>query len=176
MSPARSESARVVEASLSDVDSLHDFILDAWKEAGPTALGWTGATEESVNELASPGHILRLISNEKTRIFLAKEGSEVRGFAITREIDEQTSELAGIIVREGSIGKGIGTALLSAALGAIWKGRSAQVIVRTERFNERAIRFYNKNGFAKVREEEETVDGKKIDLVVLSQTRNPAKP
>lgn len=36
---------RVAEASTSDIPSLREFILEAWKEAGPSAWGWTGATE-----------------------------------------------------------------------------------------------------------------------------------
>jgi len=170
-----SELVSVVQASLSDVNSVHDFIIDAWKEAGPTAPGWTGATEENVNGLARPDHIRRLLSSRKTRIFLAKQGKEVQGFAATREVDEHTSEIAGIIVRERYVGRGVGTALLRAALAAIWLGRCTEVIVKTERINERATRFYEKNGFAKVGEEQENVDGTKIDLVILSKPRDSAK-
>ena len=42
----------VRRATLDDVEALRGFILRALEEAGPGALGWTGASEDAVSEIA----------------------------------------------------------------------------------------------------------------------------
>jgi ribosomal protein S18 acetylase RimI-like enzyme len=167
MPEAGSGSVRVAEASISDVPSIHSFILAAWREAGPTAWGWTGATEASVQELASPERLSRLISNPNIKIFLAKDDQRIVGFAASRKQSETTVELSGMIVSERLTGKGIGTVLMTAALQAASVAGFADIIVKTETFNERAIGFYEANGFRKAAFSKEVVEGKSIDLVIL---------
>jgi len=167
MSEVGHEFVRVVEASLSDVPYIHRFILAAWKEAGPDAWGWTGATEESVEDLASPEYLSRLISNPKVRIFLAKDRREIVGFAANRKVTEARVELGGIIVSERLTGRGIGTALMKAAIEAASLAGFADIIVKTETFNERAIGFYEASGFRRSGTTREEVGGKNIDLVIL---------
>jgi len=161
---------RVVDASISDIPSIHDFVLAAWKEAGPAAWGWTGATEESVQELASPEHLLRLISNPNVRIFLATEGQQIVGFAANRKETETIVELVGIIVSERLTGRGIGTALMNAAIRAASAAGFAGITVKTETFNQRAIGFYEANGFRRSGSSREVVGGKSIDLVTLRRS------
>lgn len=41
---------QVRPARPNDVPKLSAFLIEAWKEAGPGALGFTGATEEAIRE------------------------------------------------------------------------------------------------------------------------------
>jgi len=135
--------------------------------AGPSAWGWTGASEENVRALASVEYLEALIANPKMRIYVAREDRRIVGFAATRELDAKTVELAGIIVDEYHTGKGVGTALAKKAVDVASRLRYREVTVKTETFNKRAIGFYERNGFAKAGTVTEEVEGKKIDLVVL---------
>lgn len=42
-----------VEATFADLQKLIAFFLKVWEEAGPGAFGFTGATEKTINEIAS---------------------------------------------------------------------------------------------------------------------------
>ena len=166
---SRSRHLTVREATASDVPSLEEFILAAWKESGPTAWGWTGATEESIRELASEGYLRRLLSNPNVKIILAKDGGHITGFAANRTVDATTVELAGIIVSERLTGMGIGTALMKASIERASKAGFEEMTVKTETFNSRAIGFYGAKGFHRVGLEGEVVGGKTVELVVLKR-------
>ena len=157
----------MVQATSSDIPSLHEFILEAWREAGPSAWGWTGATEASVQELASVGYLGQLISNPSLKMFLAMDGDRVVGFAANRRVDETTVELAGIIVLARFTGMGIGTALMDAVTKAASTDGFKEITVKTETFNERAIGFYGANGFKRIGRSSEELEGKRVDLAVL---------
>jgi len=161
------DGVRVVEAHRRDIPSIRTFILDAWMVAGPSAWGWTGATEENIQALASSEHLVRLISSSEVRVLLAREEGRVVGFAATRESDPETIELAGIIVDEHHTGKGVGTALTRKALEVAANLGYREAVVKTETFNKRAIAFYERNDFARAGSVTEDVDGRKIELVVL---------
>lgn len=156
-----------MKATKSDVPTLGEFLLEAWREAGPSAWGWTGATKEAMQELASEDHLSRMISNPGITIFLAKGGGGVQGFAANRKINKRAVELAGVIVEESFTGKGVGNALVKTAVrSAVGQGYESMV-VKTESFNERAIGFYEAEGFVRTSTEEEEVGGKKVKLAVL---------
>jgi len=159
----------VAEASNSDISSLHEFILEAWKEAGPSAWGWTGATEERVQELASVEYLKQLVSNPKLKVLLAKDRERIVGFAVNRRVDETTVELAGVIVLGRLTGMGIGTALMGAAMKAATAGGFKEITVKTESFNQRAIGFYEANGFKRIGLSSEELDGNRVDLTVLGR-------
>ena len=88
----------------------------AWEEAGPGALGWTGASDESMREIASESFLVGLISREGTRVFAAEDGAEIIGFAVARREDRSAVDIAGIIVLESRTPEGAGSALLEAAV------------------------------------------------------------
>ncbi len=135
--------------------------------AGPSAWGWTGASEENVQALASGEHLAGLISGSKVRVLLAKEDGRVVGFAATREFDPETIELAGMIVDEYHTRRGVGTALAKRALELAANHGYKGAVVKTEVFNRRAIGFYESNGFVRAGTAAEDVDGKKVELVLL---------
>jgi ribosomal protein S18 acetylase RimI-like enzyme len=167
LSQHRVEKLTVTGASDSDIQSIHDFLLEAWREAGPSAWGWTGATEENVHAMASSETLQHLISNPKVKLFLGRDGNQVVGFAANRAVDESTAELTGIVVQERYTGRGVGKALINAAIESATAQGFRSIIVKTEPFNERALAFYKSSGFNRVGLTTEEVDGTKIELVML---------
>jgi ribosomal protein S18 acetylase RimI-like enzyme len=160
----------VVEATLADVEKLQGFIHKAWKEAGPRALGFSGATEETIREISSEEFLRDRLSDPRVKIFVTEEGEDVTAFAATRRIDESTLELSGIIVLESATGRGIGTKLLEGVKSwAVEKGYRG-ILVKTEANNQRAIDFYERMGFLQVGEATENVEGTEVRLVSLQLT------
>ena len=157
---------RVREAEQEDVDSLIEFLRKAWKEAGPGALGWTGATEETMRHIASHGFLSNLLERDDTLVFIALNEGQVVGFASNRAGDELV-ELSGIVVLESMTGVGIGGRLLEHSIEAAKDDRYTKMIVKTESFNERAINFYLRNGFRHEATVEEEVEGSNVELVKL---------
>jgi ribosomal protein S18 acetylase RimI-like enzyme len=95
---------------------IGEFMLEAWHEAGPTALGWTGATESNIASISSEKFLSELLSNPACKMFICEdEGKKIVGFALNRKITEENVELAGIIVLQDSLGRGIGSALIMEA-------------------------------------------------------------
>jgi len=75
------ELSSVQEASVSklvadDIPRLGLFVLDAWRLAGPSALGWTGATDENIEEIASESFLQRFIGNPNLKAFISKRGKK----------------------------------------------------------------------------------------------------
>lgn len=166
------DAVQVVKASISDIPSIHRFILSAWKEAGSKSWGWTGATDENVRELASEVNLRNLISDRRIKLTLGKLRGRILGFSATRQVDEHTMELSGIIVQESSTGKGVGTALIKEAIADATRSDVDEIVVKTEPFNKRAISFYERNGFVLFGPAREDVGGVRVDVVVLSRKRN----
>jgi len=154
------------EAGQEDVESLIEFLLKAWKEAGPGALGWTGATEENVRHIASHGFLSNLLERDDTRVFIALNDGQVVGFSSNRAGNELV-ELSGIVVFESMTGVGIGGRLLEHSIEAAKDDRYTKMIVKTESFNERAVNFYLRNGFRREATIEEEVEGSNVELVKL---------
>jgi ribosomal protein S18 acetylase RimI-like enzyme len=169
MTPDKVGSLRVVEAVRRDIPQVRTFILDAWMIAGPSAWGWTGASEENVQALASSEHLAELVSNPKVKLLLAREGGRIVGLAATRESDSDTIELAGIIVDERHTGRGVGTALATRALKVATDAGYKEILVKTETFNKRALSFYESFGFVQTGVTTEDVDGRSITLSVLKR-------
>ncbi len=155
------------EAGQEDVESLIEFLLKAWKEAGPGALGWTGATEETMRHIASHGFLSNLLKRDDTRVFIALNEGQVVGFSSNSRIDDELVELSGIVVLESMTGVGIGGRLLEHSIEAAKDDRYTKMIVKTESFNERAVNFYLRNGFRQEATMEEEVEGSKVELVKL---------
>jgi len=157
----------VRQATLSDIEAFRAFILEAWRQAGPDALGWTGASEEAVAKIASREYLTSLFSKPDTRVFLAVTGDRVMGFASNSRVDEETVELSGIVVLDSMIGRGIGSRLLEASVGAALSDGYSRVLVRTETFNDRALAFYKSKGFKAVAQHTISVEGVDVEVVAL---------
>ena len=138
------------EAAAADVEAIATFCWAAWEEAGPDAPGWAGASDEAIRAITAPENLRRQVGGADGRIFLARESDAIVGFAATRRMDDDSVELAGIIVLQSQLGCGIGSGLLAAAVDAAHRDGYRRIVVRTEVDNERALAFYKAKGFVAV--------------------------
>ncbi len=157
----------VRELGAGDVEAFGVFVLRAWAEAASGVPGWTGATDESVSRLASADYITSLIENDDIRVFAAWDEGEAVVFSGNRRVDDETVELSGIVVIESMTGRGVGSMLLEAARSAAREEGYRRMLVRTEAFNERAIRFYSGKGFKEKDRSVTEVEGVTVELVEL---------
>lgn len=163
----------VVFPTVRDVKAIRAFFLAAWRQAGPEALGWAGATESNIQEISSEEFISSLLSKPKTKVFAFSQDGRIVGIAVNRKMDESTVELAGVIVQQDALGKGIGTALLKSAIASAKELGFLSIRVKTETNNQNAISFYRKNGFTEFGMGEEEVDGKAVKVVNLTLSLKP---
>jgi ribosomal protein S18 acetylase RimI-like enzyme len=156
-------------ARKNDATSLGTFFMRAWQEAGPGALGFTGATDEAIKAISSEEFLLRRLKSSSIRIVVAERGEEILGFASVRAIGKGDAELSGIVVLEGASGMGLGTKLIGKACETAVKLGSERLIVRTEVFNQRAIRFYKENRFTESTKTSQKVGRVDVPLLVLQR-------
>ncbi len=158
------------EAGAADVAAIGSFFLEVWRQSGPDAPGFTGATEEIIAEIAAPDAIRARIGGPDRRMFLAYEGDSVVRFAATRVIDDNEIELAGVIVLHSMIGHGVGTPLVEAAMKSARSSGHRVMKVSTETDNARALRFYQSRGFRICGESTEDVEGTAVAVVELERS------
>jgi ribosomal protein S18 acetylase RimI-like enzyme len=157
-------------ATRTDAKALGAFVLRAWKEAGPAALGFTGATDEAIREISSEGFLAARLASPKVKMVVAITGDEVVGFASLKAEDQENVELSGIVVLQSESGRGVGTRLVRKSFALARKLGYRTVRVKTEAFNRRAIGFYKKNGFTETGKASERVGRTKVSLQVLQMT------
>jgi len=158
----------VKKADPGDIKNLVRFFERAWKEAGFGALGWTGATEETISMIADHDFLLGLLNRRDTCIYVSYLEDDLVGFSSLREIKSDVVELSGIIVLESKTGMGVGSKLLEAAVELAKRCGYSEIIVKTERENERALGFYMSKGFRKEKMVTENVEGEDVTLVQLA--------
>jgi len=158
----------VSEATLADVEEMGAFIRSLWEAAGPRAPGLTGATDEVIAEISAPEALRERIGGPERRVFLARIGTEVVGFAATRRLDRTSVELAGIMVHPDRRG-GVGMPLLEAAVRAARRSAYRRMAVHTETDNDGALRFYRKAGFTPLRRHTVDVEGTAVDVWELER-------
>lgn len=160
----------VREATTPDALAFAEFFVTAWREAGPDAPGFEGATEEAIAELTTPDAFEARIGGPTRRMFLAWEADRVVGFASTGRISDEAVELSGIIVLRCVAGQGIGTALVEAAMATSSRDGYSEMVVKTETTNSRAQVFYQDRGFDVVGVETEYVDDIPVEVLRLSRS------
>jgi ribosomal protein S18 acetylase RimI-like enzyme len=158
-------SIKVTEATADDIPAIGVFFWAMWRQAGPEAPGFSGATDSVIAEIAQPEAIQSRIGGPDRRMYLAYVGETVVGFAATRVTDETTVELSGIVVLQTMVGRGIGSPLLTAAVTDARQRAFGHMTVSTEIDNERARGFYQARGFAVVGESTTNVEGTTVTVV-----------
>ena len=156
--------AAVREATAEDVAAIADFLHEAWRQAGPGAPGFAGATEDVIVEIAAPEAIRARIGGPGRSMFLAWHDDRVVGFAATRRLTAAAIELAGAVVLQSLIGGGVGSALVQAAVESARTRGFRKMTVSTEIDNERALRFYEKCGFIVVGKSTTDAAGSDIEI------------
>jgi ribosomal protein S18 acetylase RimI-like enzyme len=159
--------APVSKFGSSDIPLLKVFILEAWRLTGASALGWTGATNENIREIASEDFLRGMVENPYLTIFVDKAGEEISGFCALRKINTKLVELAGIVVRQDCVGRGIGSALFEKAKAAAVESGFTAMLVKTESANDRALSFYKERGFIEQETVIEELNNEKVSLTVM---------
>jgi ribosomal protein S18 acetylase RimI-like enzyme len=153
-----------------DAVPLGAFFTRAWQEAGPGALGFTGATDGAIKMISSEEFLLRRLTSPNVRIVVAERDKEILGFASIRAMEKkEEAELSGIVVLEGASGLGLGTKLIGKACESTMKLGFKRLVVKTEALNHRAIGFYKKNGFTESTKIFEKVGRVKVPVLVLER-------
>ena len=159
----------VLEAADADVDAFGVFFVDACDQSGPDAPGFAGATDEVIAELAEPDAVRERIGGPDRRMFLAWDHDRVIGFSANKRVDDTSVELAGIIVLPTAAGRGVGTALVAAAMASARNDRYRVMVVRTETTNDRARAFYEARGFVVGGATTEHVEDSSVEVWELTQ-------
>ena len=154
-------------ARLNDARGLSAFLIEAWKEAGPGALGFAGATEEAIREIASEEFLRKRLAAPAVQIVVAEEGMRIIGFSSLRRTGRDEAELSGMVVLERATGKGVGTRLLRKSVEGARRRGLTSIRVKTETSNSRAIGFYKKAGFVESGKAVEKVGRARVELRVL---------
>ena len=142
-----SDDIEVTEARVDDITAVSELIQEAWRQAGPGAPGFTGATDEVIAEVSAPAAIEARIGGPERRMFLARKEGRVVGFSASRRLTAETVELAGAVVLQSMVGLGIGRPLVEAAIESARSHGFTRMTVSTEIDNERALGFYRTLGF-----------------------------
>jgi ribosomal protein S18 acetylase RimI-like enzyme len=158
----------VTEATADDAEAAGAFVRELWAAAGPGAPGLTGATDDVIAEISRPEEIRLRLGGPERRIFLARRDGRIVGFAATRRLDPERSELAGIMVHPGHRG-GVGTQLLDVAIAAVAGEGARRIVVHTEADNEGALAFYERNGFRRAGTGTDDVGGTGVPVVILER-------
>ena len=158
----------VIRAQPADVPRVATFLRDAWKDAGPGAPGWSGASEVTIREISSTSFLDALVAKSRTSLFLCEHGGRVVGMCVLRPRDETVAEIAGILVLQGEVGRGIGSLLLAEGLDWARGQGFRRALVKTESDNERALAIYRARGFTEQERAVEEVQGAPVSLTVLA--------
>jgi len=158
----------IYKVNLNNISEFSKLIKLMWIEVKKSGnlMGWTGATDEIIDELSDINTLKDIIL--KNKIFMAKIKDELVGFAALRQLDDEEGELAGIVIRESYTGRGIGSSLFNIILNEARKMGLRRLIVKTEKENLRALSFYSKMGFKPIKEDYEEVHGIDVRIVILS--------
>lgn len=172
----------VREATEADAARIGSFLRAAWAESGPDAPGFAGATDEVIDEIARPDAVRARLGGPTRRMVIAvgrggdgdiddevddQVGDEVVGFAALRTIDDDATELAGIVVRRAWAGHGVGSELTRRALDLARADGAASLVVRTEVDNTAAIAFYESLDFVRHGRDVERVGDTDVAVVEL---------
>jgi len=158
------DTVEVAEATEDDVAAISDFIREAWRQAGPGAAGFAGATDDVIAEISAPEAITARIGGPERRMFLAQSAGSVVGFAASRRLTSETVELAGIVVLQSMVGRGIGRPLAEAAVESARANGFKRITVSTETDNARALGFYHALGFTPTAVTEADAEGVEVEV------------
>lgn len=156
-------------ARSNDAPKLSQFFREAWREAGAGALGFEGATDGAIAEIASEDFLRRRLATPAILTTVAEEEGRLVGFASLRRLDRRAAEVSGLAVLERARGRGVGARLLRKSLETARKRGVGAVAVRTGAENERAVAFYKKAGFTESGKATRRVGGRMVAVRLLSR-------
>jgi GNAT superfamily N-acetyltransferase len=137
---------RIAPARVEDAEALADLHLDVWEEAYADLMPASVFTERRARRADRVESWRGIIAAGSSDNLLAWSGDSLVGFSSTgsgRDPDDDLPplELMGLYVRSTAYDRGVGFALLQAAVG------DADAYLWVLDGNARAIRFYERQGF-----------------------------
>jgi N-acetylglutamate synthase-like GNAT family acetyltransferase len=134
-----------------------------------------GIPEGYVKKALAEEKLWMAVASGRADFYLALINNEIVGFAQTEQSDSRTAELDRILVFPKHSRKGVGTQLLKQTLADQKKKGIKKFIVKAGKAETHARRFYEKNGFKRIKEAIVTAPwGKKLDLVIYEILLEPA--
>jgi len=142
---------------LDDVESYRKMYAASWMDTYPNAeagvpLGWVKEhtdgwlTPEALDDSRKKVEIV-LADKDRQFLYVAKVGDESVGMVHSSSIGGH-QRLEALYVDKRYHGKGLGQELLDMALAKLDPSKS--IVLEVLAYNERAQRFYQKNGFAAI--------------------------
>lgn len=134
-------------ASLDDLETVSSMLTETWHDTYDQIYG-----HEKVAELTSQWHSIpalkQRLSKPRSEFIICDDGAEIGAMAYATQIDNETAMLHQLYVRPNTQGQGLGQKLLIEVEACFPDVRKIRLEV--EEANDRAIGFYQNNGFKKV--------------------------
>lgn len=152
----------ICDASTDDVREIQGVAHSTWDHTYRDTIP-ESVRREFVSQAYSADSLRHRV--ESNVFLVAAECEKVLGFADFRRLSETAAELAAIYVLPAMQRRGIGARLLKAGIGRL--PPSAKVVLRVERDNARAQRFYEAHGFRRAAEHTEELFGHEVSEVEM---------
>lgn len=134
-------------ASLDDLPVISAMLTETWHDTYDGIYG-----RDKVAELTKAWHSVDALKGRLTKprseFIVVDDGAEIGGMAYVVQIDSETSMLHQLYVRPTQQGQGLGEKLLVEAEACFPDVRKIRLEV--EEANQRAVKFYERNGFRRV--------------------------
>ncbi|TCD14498.1 GNAT family N-acetyltransferase [Oricola cellulosilytica] len=131
-------------ASLEDLETISAMLSETWHNTYDDIYG-----HEKVAELTGTWHsvpaLKQRLTKPRSEFIVCDDGSEIAGMAFVSQVDSETSMLHQLYVRPSTQGQGVGKMLLVEVEACFPDVRKIKLEV--EEANDRAVRFYEENGF-----------------------------
>ena len=134
-------------ASPEDLETISAMLTETWHDTYDDIYG-----RQKVSELTQAWHsvpaLKQRMNKPRSEFIVCDDGAEIGGMAFVSQIDGETSMLHQLYVKPNQQGKGLGEKLLVEAESCFPDVRKIRLEV--EEANNRAVKFYERNGFKQV--------------------------
>ena len=131
-------------ASQDDLETISAMLSETWHDTYDAIYG-----KDKVAELTAAWHSVQALKQRLTKprseFIVCDDGAEISGMAYVSQVDTETSMLHQLYVRPSTQGQGVGKMLLIEVESCFPDVRKIRLEV--EEANDRAVRFYEVNGF-----------------------------
>jgi ribosomal protein S18 acetylase RimI-like enzyme len=133
-------------ASIDDLETISAMLSETWHDTYDEIYG-----KEKVAELTGSWHSVQALkqrlSKPRSEFIVCDDGAEISGMAFVSQVDSETSMLHQLYVKPSTQGQGVGKMLLIEVESCFPDVRKIKLEV--EEANDRAVKFYENNGFRK---------------------------
>ena len=134
-------------ASSEDLTVISAMLTETWHDTYDSIYG-----HDKVTELTTAWHsvdsLKQRLTKPRSEFIVTDDGAEISGMAYVSQVDNETAMLHQLYVRPPQQGQGLGEKLLIEAEACFPDVRKIRLEV--EEANNRAIKFYQNNGFKQV--------------------------